>query len=61
MLATEERLKGTKHYGDFVYSEEEVAKYMKNEKWPKVDGWRQLSPGTGDEQVCITLYSHTFC
>ena len=33
--------------------------FMKNTQWPKTDGWRKISPGTGDEQLpTIGTFSH---
>ena len=36
-------------YGSIIKSEEELLSEFKNETWPKKDGWRQMSNGTGNE------------
>lgn len=38
-------------YGEIVSSKEAASEFMRNSVWPKVDGWRSLSQGTGNEQV----------
>jgi len=48
VVATQETLRG---YGEIVDKEENIPKMMKNTIWPKCDGWRSLSPGTGNEQL----------
>lgn len=54
VIANEETLRG---YGDVVNTESEILEKMRNSRWPKVDGWRPLSEGTGDEQVRIPFKS----
>ena len=39
------------HYGDIIEHESDLKTFMKNTKWPKPDGWRKISDGTGDEQL----------
>ena len=56
VLATKESLRG---FGDVIEKESDVSKFMKNSTWPKTDGWRRISSGTGNEQLpTVGTFSH---
>ena len=46
-------------YGAILYSKEEALSEFRNQTWPKMDGWRQISNGTGNEALpAIGTFNH---
>eukprot|EP01084_Bolivina_argentea_P210672 358491_1 len=56
ITATPQSLKG---YGSIMRSKEESINLFHNETWPKPDGWRNISKGTGNEALPVTgIFDH---